>query len=213
VIASVGHHTDVTLIDSVAAVSCSTPTHAAEAAVRIDVTVARGDVLAAATGLARHSRRAMLDRARALREMRRAPAQQLARHRARLHQHLRELRASARRGVAEGTQRTRTAAVVLGRQAGRGGAQLDRATTSLTDHATRLDRTAATAATRRRQDLERLALALTAHDPERTLERGYALVRDADGELVTGADAARDAGSVAIGFHDGEVPATIDDPE
>ncbi|HEY5317049.1 MAG TPA: exodeoxyribonuclease VII large subunit, partial [Solirubrobacteraceae bacterium] len=32
VIASVGHHTDRTLIDDVAAVSCSTPTHAAEAA-------------------------------------------------------------------------------------------------------------------------------------------------------------------------------------
>lgn len=33
VIASVGHHTDRTLMDDVAAVSCSTPTHAAEAAV------------------------------------------------------------------------------------------------------------------------------------------------------------------------------------
>ena len=33
VIASVGHHTDRTLIDDVAAVSCSTPTHAAEEAV------------------------------------------------------------------------------------------------------------------------------------------------------------------------------------
>ena len=33
VIASVGHHTDRTLLDDVAAVSCSTPTHAAEAAV------------------------------------------------------------------------------------------------------------------------------------------------------------------------------------
>ena len=32
VVASVGHHTDQTLIDDVAAVSCSTPTHAAEAA-------------------------------------------------------------------------------------------------------------------------------------------------------------------------------------
>ena len=33
VIASVGHHTDRTLIDDVAALSCSTPTHAAESAV------------------------------------------------------------------------------------------------------------------------------------------------------------------------------------
>src|SRR5437870_2593847 len=36
VIASVGHHTDRTLLDDVAAVSCSTPTHAAEAAVGVD---------------------------------------------------------------------------------------------------------------------------------------------------------------------------------
>ena len=35
VIASVGHHTDRTLIDDVAAVACSTPTHAAETAVRV----------------------------------------------------------------------------------------------------------------------------------------------------------------------------------
>src|SRR3954453_20143923 len=36
VISSVGHHTDRTLIDDVAAVACSTPTHAAETAVPID---------------------------------------------------------------------------------------------------------------------------------------------------------------------------------
>ena len=41
VIASVGHHTDRTLIDDVAAVCCSTPTHAAEAAVPIDCGAAR----------------------------------------------------------------------------------------------------------------------------------------------------------------------------
>ena len=43
VIASVGHHTDRTLIDDVAAVSCSTPTHAAEAAVPVDLRAARAD--------------------------------------------------------------------------------------------------------------------------------------------------------------------------
>ena len=41
VIASVGHHTDRTLIDDVAAVSCSTPTHAAETAVAIHCGEAR----------------------------------------------------------------------------------------------------------------------------------------------------------------------------
>ena len=41
VISSVGHHTDRTLLDDVAAVACSTPTHAAEAAVPVDCVVAR----------------------------------------------------------------------------------------------------------------------------------------------------------------------------
>ena len=41
VIASVGHHTDRTLIDDVAAVSCSTPTHAAETAVPLHCGEAR----------------------------------------------------------------------------------------------------------------------------------------------------------------------------
>src|SRR5690606_22597432 len=45
VIASVGHHTDRTLIDDVAAVSCSTPTHAAEAAVQLDVREARAALI------------------------------------------------------------------------------------------------------------------------------------------------------------------------
>src|SRR6201991_5081811 len=41
VISSVGHHTDRTLLDAVAAVTCSTPTHAAEAAVPVDCAAAR----------------------------------------------------------------------------------------------------------------------------------------------------------------------------
>ena len=41
VISAVGHERDSTLIDDVAAVACSTPTHAAEAAVPLDCGVAR----------------------------------------------------------------------------------------------------------------------------------------------------------------------------
>ena len=66
-------------------------------------------------------------------------------------------------------------------------------------------------AERRRGDLARLSLALAAHDPERTLARGYALVEDADGELVTSARAARAAGDVSVRFHDDRVRARIDE--
>jgi exodeoxyribonuclease VII large subunit len=54
VIASVGHHTDRTLLDDVAAVSCSTPTHAAEAAVRVDCGRARAEQATAARRLVEH---------------------------------------------------------------------------------------------------------------------------------------------------------------
>ncbi|MEA2192495.1 MAG: exodeoxyribonuclease large subunit, partial [Solirubrobacteraceae bacterium] len=57
--------------------------------------------------------------------------------------------------------------------------------------------------------LQALAMALAAHDPARTLERGYALVTDRSGELVTSAAAARRAGDVGLRFGDGAVDATI----
>ena len=102
VISSVGHHTDRTLLDDVAAVACSTPTHAAEAAVPVDCASARRALAGSATRLERQGRRAIVERARALARLSRAPAAHVERHRARLHQHLRELRAAARRRVAEG---------------------------------------------------------------------------------------------------------------
>jgi exodeoxyribonuclease VII large subunit len=79
VISSVGHHTDRTLIDDVAAVCCSTPTHAAEAAVPVDCRAARAELTAAAGRLRRHQQRAILDRARTLAQLSRAPAEHVAR--------------------------------------------------------------------------------------------------------------------------------------
>src|SRR5437016_4668549 len=99
VIASVGHHTDRTLLDDVAAVSCSTPTHAAEAAVGVDCAQARAAVSRAAARLRTHGRRAVLPRARMLAALARAPDSHVHRQRSRLHQHVRELRAIGRRRV------------------------------------------------------------------------------------------------------------------
>jgi exodeoxyribonuclease VII large subunit len=196
VIASVGHHTDRTLIDDVAAVSCSTPTHAAEAAVRLDVGEARTTLLREARRLDRHGRGAVVTRARALAALARAPAEHVARHRRQLHQLLRELRASARRGLSRERSLSATRLLVLGRKA-------DAATV---DHA------------RRRGELDRLLLALGAHDPERTLARGYALVETlgtaggaGGGELLTSAPQARAAGAVALRFHDGRVRVSVED--
>jgi exodeoxyribonuclease VII large subunit len=55
------------------------------------------------------------------------------------------------------------------------------------------------------RDLERLRLALAAHEPQRTLERGYALVEDPSGEPVTSVAATRDQTALTLRFHDGSV--------
>ena len=83
VIASVGHHTDRTLLDDVAAVSCSTPTHAAEAAVGCHVGEARAALARDVARLQRHGRRAVVERARTLAQLSRAPARAASRTRAR----------------------------------------------------------------------------------------------------------------------------------
>ena len=213
VIASVGHHTDRTLIDDVAAVCCSTPTHAAESAVRIDTREARVAMARAARGLQRCGSRAVVERARRLATLSRAPDEHVARHRAWLHQKLRELRASGRRGVEDRGGAASRRLLVLGRKAR--AAALDHAAAgkALSSRTGGLHRASGAATTRRLRDLERLRLALAAHDPERTLERGYALVEDAGGEVVTSAKAARETRELSLRFSDDRVRARVEDDD
>jgi len=213
VIASIGHHSDRTLLDDVAAVACSTPTHAAEAAVGLDCTAARATLLREARRLDACGRRAVVSRARVLAGLARAPAEQVARHRRRLHQQVRELRASARRRRADAAADTGRRLLVLGRKADAARAEEARGRRTLADGRARLAHAAGAATARRRADLDRLALALAAHDPARTLARGYALVEDAGGALVTSAARARAAGALAVRFHDGSVRASVEDGE
>ncbi len=191
VISSVGHHTDRPLIDDVAAVAASTPTHAAEVAVPLDLALARRGLHGAAGLLDDRGRRAVVTRARHLALLSQAPGRVLDRHRAALHQKLREIRASARRGGLE-----------------RRGVELQR-------RALVLDRKASAArgadAAARRASLDAFAAALAAHDPARVVERGYAMVTGADGSVITSAAEARAAGRVQLGFHDGKVNTRIDD--
>ncbi len=211
VVASVGHHTDRTLLDDVAAVSCSTPTHAAEEAVGLHCREARltlegfGKRLAshgraAALGaprltlkrsairLAEHGRRAVLVRARALAALSRAPAEQLRRQRARLHQQLRETRAGARRRVQHERSVSARRALVL-----------ERKTMA----------TARECRERHPRELERLRMALMGHDPQRTLKRGYALVQSREGEPIATAARAQREGKVKVRFADETVAARI----
>jgi exodeoxyribonuclease VII large subunit len=192
VISSVGHHADRTLIDDVAAVACSTPTHAAETAVPLHCSEARAALAGTAAGLSRHARRAVVTRARELAALSRAPGEHVARQRRALHQTLRELRASATRRFADERAATRRNAEALDRRAAAA---------------------AGPDAAGRRSALHSLAIALAAHDPERVVERGYAVVDDRAGNVITSADAARRARGVRLFFSDAAVEATITEDE
>lgn len=191
VISSVGHHSDRTLLDDVAARSCSTPTHAAEAAVGIDCAHARRAQLEAALRLREHGHRAVLTRARHLALLSRSPASRLERQRERLHQQLREMRAGSRRRIGAELELAQRRTLVLERKAA--SALLD-------------------CRERRPRELQQLALALAAHDPQRTLERGYALAYTPGGEPITSAEQARAARALRLRFADGAVAARIDEP-
>jgi len=191
VIASVGHHTDRTLLDDVAAISCSTPTHAAEVAVGLDCAGARAELLGRASRMREHGRRAVLSRARTLTALSRAPAAHIERQRARLHQRLREVRAGSRRRVQSEREITQRRALVLERK---------------------VSSTVRDCRTRRPQELQRLLLGLAGHDPQRTLERGYALVQSRDGEPIATAAQARRARKLELRFADDTVSAKVREP-
>lgn len=191
VVSAVGHERDSTLIDDVAAVACSTPTHAAEAAVPLDCGMARLGLERSVAVLSRAAEGAVRARTPHLVALARGPARALRRERLALNQKTREIRAASERGIAErlGFQR-RLASVVLERARRRAAdAEMER----------------------RRAALHRAEVALRAHEPERTLERGYALVEDPLGEPVTAAAEAIAAKNVRLRFADGGVDARIEE--
>jgi exodeoxyribonuclease VII large subunit len=192
VISAIGHERDSTLIDDVAAFACSTPTHAPEAVVPLDCGAARLGLERCIVALQRAGERAVGVRTRHLVALARGPARALRRERLALNQRTREIRASAQRGAEERLTHQRRVALVLERAARRAaGPDLQR----------------------RHEALRRAVVALRAHEPERTLERGYALAEDSEGEPVTSAEAAAAAERVRLRFSDGSVEARIEESD
>ena len=212
VISAVGHDVDRTLIDDVAAVSCSTPTHAAEAAVGVDCAAAADRLRHAARRLDACGRAAVVRRARELGGLSRAPRDHLDRHRRDLHQKARELRASGRRNVgAQVDWQERVAGVVLARKRDAAAASVSAQHSHVAARAARLERAATALAERRTAALAKHTAALFSHDPERTLERGYALLLDESGEPLGSAAAVREAGSFTARMSDADVRAKVDE--
>ncbi|HJZ37316.1 MAG TPA: exodeoxyribonuclease VII large subunit, partial [Solirubrobacterales bacterium] len=214
VVSAVGHERDSTLIDDVAAIFCSTPTHAAEAVVPLDCGAARRDLGRMALTLRRGADGAIGARARHLGALARGPARALQRQRTFLNQKTREIRAASERGIAErAASQRRIAGLVLERARRRALGQVERAGEEGRRHGVALDMASERAVAQRREALRQAAVALRAHDPERTLERGYALAETEDGEPLTGAAAVAAAGRFSLRFSDGRVDArTAADP-
>jgi exodeoxyribonuclease VII large subunit len=201
------------------------------AAARVAVVEPRVQVTRVAVRIQRAGRAAVLERARALVAQSRAPRDHLDRHRVRLHQLTREMRAAAGRGrrLRIDFQR-RIAVAVIGRRreaallavAGerravqkrvrsveRAGEQVDERAARLAASAGALDRARSALEQRSARALAAHAAAMRAHDPERTLERGYAVLLDERGEPLGGAAALREAGRFQARLADGTVGAQV----
>lgn len=212
VVSAVGHERDTTLIDDVAAVACSTPTHAAEAAVPLDCLAARLSLARSVSSLQRARESAVGGRARHLAALARGPARALQRERRMLNQKTREIRAATERRLAERrSYQGRLALTVLGRAQRRAVEEVGAAGAENRRRAAAIDRSAIAKLKRGREALRRAGVALRAHDPERTLERGYALAETAVGEPVTAAGAAIEAAEIRLRFADGSVRAQIEE--
>jgi exodeoxyribonuclease VII large subunit len=210
VISAVGHETDRTLIDDVSAHCCSTPTHAAEVAVRVDCGAARDRLTRDAVRLDAAGRSAVVTRARQLAALSRAPRDHVARHRVQLHQKAREMRAASGRGLDLRDDRMRRFLTVLERRLAATRVAADRSRLDLRRDAEALERSADRLGERRLETLARLTAAVNAHDPQRTLERGYALALGADGEPLPTAAAVREAGEFDLRMADGVVRAKLE---
>ena len=192
VVCGVGHEVDVTLADFAADVRAPTPSAAAELVVpdrsEWEKAFRRASerIASAAGGHLATLRRDLDAERRALARL--DPLAQLAASRERVGLLL-------DRGV-------RAVDVALGRRR----VALDTAAAALPQ--------LATARTRRaRSDLDAAAAALAVLDPQRTLERGYAIVRrTADGAIVRAPGEAPPATPLRVRVAEGEIAATVDPP-
>jgi exodeoxyribonuclease VII large subunit len=190
IISAVGHETDTTLCDYAADIRAPTPTAAAEIAVPV-----RADLLAhlREQGLrmqrcANRYRERAGERLQALTRLLPKPAQLLDPQRQRVDDNAERLRRGLGRRLSD----------ARGELARAGGALRPAVLTQ------RLARD--------RDRLERTWRLATSLNPTNLLQRGYAMVEQRDGEVVTSAAGARAAGALTLRFADGAVDARVERP-
>src|SRR5690606_35846950 len=189
VISGVGHETDFTIVDFVADVRAPTPTAAAELAC-----VPRADLLGQVEQAARRLARAQQRRLEwAAQRLDRAAAQLVSPARRLAHQaeRLNTLRHRLA-GAWNGPQGRRNARIgLLAQRLAHAAPDLGRASERLAAVARRLGQAQARQLAVRKARADAVAAHLRALDPQHTLARGYAIVRDAQGRIV------RDGASLA----------------
>lgn len=189
VISAVGHETDTTLIDFVADRRAPTPTAAAEMAVPV-----RSELAAMLDDAGARAARAVSRTETELRERLTAAGARIpgldrlvAPHRQRLDDIGERLPQSVRVVMMQAERRLADAAALL---------RPALVARPIAQARERLD------------GLMRLAASL---DPRALLSRGYAMVSDAQGQVLTSAAAARRAGSLRLTFADDALPVTVGD--
>ena len=210
VYSAVGHERDVTLIDDVSAVRCSTPTHAAEAVVRVDLGRARSDIERLAARLNTAGASAITARAAPLAARAAAPARAVRAQRSVLDQKAREVRAASERGLV--TRRDQVSVLLsksLSPAVTRAIRSGESAVPGMAARATAAGAAARSSLDRGRELGRSNEVTVRAHDPQRTLERGFARVEDETGEPVLNTRQARVAGRLGVVFADGRVEAEV----
>lgn len=141
-----------------------------------------------------------------LEEVRRQAGAQVRDARQQVPQFMAEIRVEARQAVRTAMRQTDMALVIVGDQARSGAArERQRIERTITD----VGRGAMLSLRDARERSDAHMREIVGQGPDKTLRRGFALVRDDEGRALTSAEALRKAMAAQIQFSDGSVPASV----